>query len=1281
MGIVDHDPYAFPGSPGRTTRPGDIAGIVSRSHNDDVADATVEDMRAMATLVEQQMSALKQIVERATAAGSATDIALKARQSLEAEWWDTKEATEDTKLISYQKTDAYIKRAATRMSGQRKWITNKNAGKTLAESLEELRLASLVLQQKHEEESVASEQLAKTSVALTGSVRAEHAAMSQLRVEMDPAVGAITSSMEELRRNLERAAAAAARRASRPAPTPAPEYRPAAEVPRIPQIVHTFVEKADDGSDPRLEEELRRARERADDAVLTLQRSQEAARRDQANLLEEIRQLRDALARERASASVLGAETDKWRTMYDAAKGDAGRDDGALAELEALRASVARAEERHRRELNALGLEHGAAHAELRRALSAAERRVAELEPAEEASEKRQRALEEQVRAERTRREDLEEEIGRIRGDLHRRGSQSRSATEETSRELARVRDELAATARRLEEERQRRERLERDVGASRAAADRSGDAGWRLSAAENEVKKLAEDLRAERAKVADLEPELARVTEQLRLARETVAAAAASDLPGVVASLEAELKRVKASRDAEIKSAEEIGAAEMRRVLGLHQAEMRSLKDIGDAETERLERELKRAKAGDAAKVADLEAEISRLAAEVERLERLRRAAAEGGDAEVAAVVAEMETLKKTHKNAVGELLGEIDALKRAYAKATADAEAFADAAEARERQRRRAADAAAADAAAEMERLRAEVTRLEKLLSERRVAPEDPEELARLRREAERARAAKEEAEAARERDAAAAERTLAAERKSAATASANERAATERAETALETSKMKLATLRWRLLGGPKDVPAAPEPTPPSPAPTPPSPDPELLRQIESRAKRVGQLEAELAAANKLAATHEAAMSLARAEADAANGEAAAASRDAAAAAEQAAAAHRRADAAAAEAADARRAAAANLPVVKPPSRPHTPAPPPPPAKVGDDADAARYYQQLYERASDDLAVLSLIVQEATRNHAWYKTPRRKALAFGQPPGPMARAAGRMAMRLVEPRIVAALWWEHLMFVVAAWVAVVLGFAYFSGNGFKAYPGVLLSPFIPTVVAWVMRAGYKMPLDPADGPRLALDAFHLVSVPLGFILLFCKLWDDAGEIPWAVVLLFPFLAVTRHLVETAHDLAFKMPRTVYASLGYGPPGSASEYAFTEPAEEEREIDLAPPPPPFSPQPTQRQPPAIAATAATAASPAAAASPAPTHLTSPAGDTFGRLPPSPAARSPSLSNRAGSFGSSLLRGRSGSASLDDVPRPGDHHTVSVDGVQFTNIESPPQTQPQPRT
>ena len=97
--------------------------------------------------------------------------------------------------------------------------------------------ASLVLQQKHEERSVASEQLAKTSVALTGSVEQAAAAMSQLRVEMDPAVGAITSSMEELRRNLGRAAAAAAgARAARP--DARSRVRPAAELPASADRAH-----------------------------------------------------------------------------------------------------------------------------------------------------------------------------------------------------------------------------------------------------------------------------------------------------------------------------------------------------------------------------------------------------------------------------------------------------------------------------------------------------------------------------------------------------------------------------------------------------------------------------------------------------------------------------------------------------------------------------------------------------------------------------------------------------------------------------------------------------------------------------------------------------------------------------------------------------------------------------------------------------------------------------------------------------------------------------------
>ena len=700
MGIVDHDPYAFPGSPG-ARRPGDIAGIVSRSHNDDVADATVEDMRAMATLVEQQMSALKQIVERATAAGSATDIALKARQSLEAEWWDTKEATEDTKLISYQKTDAYIKRAATRMSGQRKWITNKNAGKTLTESLEELRLASLVLQQKHEEESVASEQLAKASVALTRFGPSEHAAMSQLRAEMDPAVGAITTSMEELRRNLERAAAAAARRASRPAPTPAPEYRPAAEVPRIPQIVHTFVEKADDGSDPRLEEGTSRARERADDAVLTLQRSQEAARRDQANLLEEIANFATRSLRERASASVLGAETDKWRTMYDAAKGDAGRDDGALAELEALRASVARAEERHRRV--ALGLEHGAAHAELRRALSAAERRVAELEPAEEASEKRQRALEEQVRAERTRREDLEEEIGRIRGDLHRRGSQSRSATEETSRELARVRDELAATARRLEEERQRRERLERDVGASRAA--RGSIRRRRMASLRRRAGQETRGGSPRRTRQGGRPRARARARHRTTQARARDGRGGGRVGPsgrGGVARGGVEARQGVARRRDQKRGGDWRGGDATRPRAapgGDAKPERHRRRGDGTFGARAQARQGWRRRQGGRSRGGDF-----RLAAEVERLERLRRAAAEGETPRWPPSSRRWKHSRRRTKTPWANSSARSTRAETRVRQGDGGRGAFADAAEARERQRRRAADAAAADAAAEM-------------------------------------------------------------------------------------------------------------------------------------------------------------------------------------------------------------------------------------------------------------------------------------------------------------------------------------------------------------------------------------------------------------------------------------------------------------------------------------------------------------------------------------------------------------------------------------------------
>ena len=1341
MGLsAPHDPYGSPGrSPGRTTRPDDISGFHTR-RTDDVRDAMVEDMRRTASLVEEQMGALKAIIDRATAAGSATDLALKARQSLEAEWWDAKESAEDTKLISYQKADAYIKRACTRMSGQRKWIasSNKNAGKTLDESLEELRLASLVLQQKHEEEAHASETLAKTSVELTGSVRAEHHAMSRLRSDLEPAVVAIVASMEELRSNLTRAAAAQARRAAEMPPTPAPPPRfpPATDVPVIPQIVHTFVEKPGLAApDPELLDELRRQRERADDAALSLQRSQNAAQQDQANLLEEMSKLREKLGREAATAAVLKAEAEKWRAMYDAA-GGAGRANGALdanaadrvprAELEAMRDAARRAEERHRRELDALGAEHGDAHAQLRRALAAAERRVADLEPAAESAERRARSMEDQARTERARKHELEEEIARLRSDLNRRGAKSTSEERDATREVERLRDALDAAGRRAErlEEDLRKHRSEKPPPAPAAApatagpdaaarprressSSQGGEGGWRAAAAESELKKALEELRGAKASIADLESALATAKKQLELARSTAEQAATSDLPAVVLRLEAELKKAKALHESETASLREIADAEARRVANLHRSELRNAADEAEAEKERAERQIARQRE-----------KIEQLESDAEALRKRQKTSGAETEAEWAA---KLEEARRAGADAVERARREADETKRRYAAAAED---LANEIDRLKRERQSAIDAHAEDAA----RLRAEhkkaVDELAGVIDalnlevdaykkkQRAKGAEAAEEVERLSAEVERLAKILE-----RERNAAKEETTAhEAERERLTNALERERAAaSERArglEEALATQKMKLATLRWRLLGGPsKAAPAPPEPPPPPPPPPPTPPDPKLYQQIEEQSRRIGGLEAELAAANKTAEALGAELEAKKRELDAANREAEAASSHAAQAADQAADAHRRAERAAEEAelakrsaadandklADARRLASPPPPPPPPPpqplevavARPRTPAPPAPPPEYP--AGSAAYYQKRYATCADDLAVLCLLVQEAAATHAW---PERRGSAaggpgsdaraaafgirFGQRPGPMARAAGKLACRLLHPRLVSATWWEHLMFVLAAWFACVLAFACAEDETLVEYPAVALSPLIPSTVCLTVRIASSLPLDPkTDAPRFVLDVFHLACVPLGFILLFCKLWNDAGEIPWWVVVLFPFFALTRHALETASDVAFAAPRREYDALGYGAEGTAFEFAFSEPNPEDsdEEIDLTAATPgrearePEAWEPEAREPEAendttferskpprsgaaAARTGALERSPRASLS-----LASPAG--------------PGLNlSRGGSFGAALTR----SGGSGEVPRPGDNHTVRVDGVQFTNIESPPE-------
>ena len=359
--MVGHDPYGSPSAIGaRTTRPQDLKWVADPNNA-----RSYEEMKQAASTVESQVNQLKLVVHKALGGGD-FDAALKARKELEGEWWDTKEQMESHKIVSYQQADVYIKRAASRMSTHRKWYAtqNKRANKTIEDALEELRLASLVLQQKQTEEEQSAEQLAKASAELTMSVRAEAAAVQRLRADLDPIVAAVTSDMERLRTDLTRWSSARAgkthvvatveQRIDAPVATPVrdgppPPIVPASPAPHVaaagvphsgpsvePQVIVKEVVKyvdriverevpvesarsidsAADVERRRLADDLRRVTARCaalDDECADVRA---AHRRDAAKLAEQIESLRDALSRESASTSVLKAEAEKWRAMY-----------------------------------------------------------------------------------------------------------------------------------------------------------------------------------------------------------------------------------------------------------------------------------------------------------------------------------------------------------------------------------------------------------------------------------------------------------------------------------------------------------------------------------------------------------------------------------------------------------------------------------------------------------------------------------------------------------------------------------------------------------------------------------------------------------------------------------------------------------------------------------------------------------------------------------------------------------------------------------------------------
>ena len=1275
--MVGQDPYGSPSAIGaRTTRPQDLKWVADPNNA-----RSYEEMKQAASTVESQVNQLKLVVHKAMGGGD-FDAALKARKELEGEWWDTKEQMESHKIVSYQQADVYIKRAASRMSTHRKWYAtqNKRANKTIEDALEELRLASLVLQQKQTEEEQSAEALAKASAELTKSVRAEAAAVQRLRADLDPIVAAVTAEMERLGTDLTRWSASRAgkthvvatveQRMDAPVATPvrrdpAPPIVPASPAPQAarvapdsapvePQVivkevvkyvdriverevpVERSVESADsDVERRRLADDLRRVTARCAALDDECADARAAHRRDAAKLAEQIESLRDALSRESASTSVLKAEAEKWRAMYDAVRDDASNDSQARAEADALRMSVQHAEDRHRRELMLLGTEHGNAYAALRKSVAAAEKRCADLESQVEAAEKRCGEEEKRRREADDKRAELERQLRLLQADTRtnadRAMSSARDLMDQLSSADARIRvlqDQKEELAKKLAEMEETNTKL----------LGQNSGSDWRLIAAEAKLKQTADHLASEQQETSRLNAEIDKLTEQVRLARDTARASATNDLPGVIAGLEAEIATLQKKHQLALDQEKELAGAEAERVKLLHEAEVRKLTSLQEAEQLRL-------------------TELDRRTAELLATEKEIRASTE-----------EEAKRLRADKEALREELSQIkDDLRGAKADLTSLEKALRDSVEQNEELREK------------NEELRAQKAKVQ----ERVVEVPGPERVVTK--------------EVIKEVEVPGPERIVTKEVVKEVPVPGPERVVTKEVIKEVPVEGPERVVTKEIIVEVPTPTATPPaSPAPKTAAPAPASPDPALVKQIEAQATKIGRLEAELAAVEeaKRATEEERARALKDAEL----------SKAALESAKEAALAKEKERADAEEAAEKARAQqpvaqqpvaevmhASSQPVAQEPvaeaasaapalavmhasSRPQTPKQPTRPSTPGPgglDDEQVEYLRYQYSAASDNLAVLALLVQEAAAQHLWVDGPGRdkKPLKFGQPHGPMARTAGRFIVNFIYPRAFVFLWWEVAMFVAAVWFACILGYAYFHGTGMGNHPAVLLSPFIPSFVALTARTYKYCRVDKEtfsrDAPRFLIDALHLACFPLGFILIFCKLWDDQGDIPWWLVIFFPWLAMTRILVETMHDVVVKMPLTEFGQLGYGADGTAYEYAFSDPGNDDLDVveavgkspsaaraldmDVVPPmpPPPHPPHPNAT--PQLSASA--------------TSFTPGGGSRGGSRPGS----------RGRDFGSFLRTSRSnGHEQFTDIGGPGGGVAVSDEGVRMMNVPSP---------
>ena len=73
------------------------------------------------------------------------------------------------------------------------------------------------------------------------------------------------------------------------------------------------------------------------------------------------------------------------------------------------------------------------------------------------------------------------------------------------------------------------------------------------------------------------------------------------------------------------------------------------------------------------------------------------------------------------------------------------------------------------------------------------------------------------------------------------------------------------------------------------------------------------------------------------------------------------------------------------------------------------------------------------------------------------------------------------------------------------------------------------------FKLRRYPLAGPQFVLNAVHILAVPLAYALLFCKLWNDLGGIPWWIVAVIPSVVLLREVVDHVYCIVVEMPKSV--------------------------------------------------------------------------------------------------------------------------------------------------